>query len=297
MLRLTALVLLPTSNRLVDFFPVSLLALALFQKDFVLRLEKLLLALILVRPNRLSGLTHPVHDIPQRLGFTMLVCACGLGTQHGCAVYHCGMDIPGDQHGHVTSRRHEMHENVVLALGSGHEDGADDVAGLVHDFDDLVRLQGNELHGRIVVQCQAVDAAVTAETNNGSFHVGVGDWATIAEEIAVEEKVSSQPTNRWSVRFLCHFSQMLVEVVVDVGVEGLRQGHGLLESRMGFEDVFQKLTRGRLASLSEPVVGDQNISVWAPDTVHKYGLLAHSNVTSRCAGDGGKTGECLRDVV
>ena len=66
------------------------------------------------------------------------------------------MDVLRYEHGHVAGRGNEFHEDAVLALGAGHEDGFDLVAGFVHRFDDLVRLQGNEFHCRVVVQRQPI---------------------------------------------------------------------------------------------------------------------------------------------
>ena len=53
---------------------------------------------------------------------------------HGC------VHVLGDEDGHVASRGDEFHEDAVLALGAGHEDGFDLVAGFVHRLDDLVGL-------------------------------------------------------------------------------------------------------------------------------------------------------------
>ena len=65
------------------------------------------------------------------------------------------------------------------------------MAGGVHCFDDLVGLQGDEFHGSVVVQREAVLAFVAAEADDGSGHSGVGDGGTVAKEVAVEEEVAA----------------------------------------------------------------------------------------------------------
>jgi len=65
----------------------------------------------------------------------------------------------------------------------------DSVAGVVHGLDDLVGLQGDEFHGGVVVQREAVDGFVVAEADDGACHAWVGDGGAVAEEVAVEEEV------------------------------------------------------------------------------------------------------------
>ena len=135
-------------------------------------------------------LAHAVHDIPQWLRLAVLVSGGGFGAQHGRAVDDCRVDVLGDQHGHIAGRGHEGHQDGVLALGAGHEDGFDLVAGFVHGFDDLVGLQGDEFHGGVVVEGEAVHGLVGGEADDGAGHAGVGDGGAVAEEVAVEEEVA-----------------------------------------------------------------------------------------------------------
>jgi hypothetical protein len=90
---------------------------------------------------------------------------------------------------------------------------------------------------------------------------------------------------------------MLVEVVVDVCVEGLGNTHCLLEGWVGLEDVFQQLACGRLTTFCHPVVWDENIAVWSPDTVNKDGLFRHGQMAGRSSSNSGEASKGLRNVV
>jgi len=68
-------------------------------------------------------------------------------------MHNSRMHVSRDKDRHVAGGSDQRHEDVVLALGSGHEDGGDDVAGSVHCFNDLTGLEGNEFHGGVVVEC------------------------------------------------------------------------------------------------------------------------------------------------
>ncbi len=71
---------------------------------------------------------------------------------------------------------------------------------------------------------------------------------------------------------------MFVQVVVDVGVVGLGDAEGLLEGRVGFEDVLEELAGCGLAAFSHPVFGDEDVAVWAPDAGDEDGLGGHGDV-------------------
>ncbi len=71
---------------------------------------------------------------------------------------------------------------------------------------------------------------------------------------------------------------MFVQVVVDVGVVGLGDAEGLLEGRVGFEDVLEELAGCGLAAFSHPVLGDEDVAVWAPDAGDEDGLGGHGDV-------------------
>lgn len=142
----------PLVDHRVDLLPVVLLALALFEEDLVLDTEELLLMYVCGWEDGPARLAHAVHDVPQRFGVAVFVRGSGFGAEHGCAMDNGSVHVLRDQHGHVAGRSHERHENAVLTLGAGHEDRFDLVTGLVHRLDDLVRLQGDELHSGVVVE-------------------------------------------------------------------------------------------------------------------------------------------------
>ena len=181
----------PRSDNIIDILPIRLLAMALFQEYLILHLQQLLLMAIRRRLHRFPRFAHPIHDIPQGLGVAMLVRRGGLGAQHGGAVHHRGVDVLRDQDGHVAGRGHEFHQDAILALGAGHEDGFDLVAGLVHGLDDLVGLQRDEFHGGVVVERQPIDGFVGGEADGGAGHARVGDGGAVTEEVAVEEEVAA----------------------------------------------------------------------------------------------------------
>ena len=141
--------------------------------------------------HRFARLAHPVHDIPQGFGVAVLIRRGGFRAQHSGTVNHGGVHVLRDQDGHVARRSHEFHQDAVLALGAGHEDGFDLVAGLIHGLDDLVGLQGDEFHGGVVVERQSVDGLVGGKADGGTGHARVGDRGAVAEEVAVEEEVAA----------------------------------------------------------------------------------------------------------
>lgn len=164
---------------------------ALLQEDLVLHLQQLLLMAIRRGLDRFARFAHPIHDVPQGLGVAILIRRGGFRAQHGGAVHHRGVNVLRDQDGHVAGRGHEFHQDAVLALGAGHEDGFDLVAGGVHGLDDLVGLQGDEFHGGVVVERQPIDGFVGGEADGGAGHARVGDGGAVAEEVAVEEEVAA----------------------------------------------------------------------------------------------------------
>lgn len=171
------------------------------------------------------------------------------------------------------------------------------MAGLVHGLDDLVGLQGDEFHGGVVVERQSVDAFVGGEADGGAGHARVSDGGAVAEQVAVEEKVAAQVGDAGGFGFGLHVLEMLVQVVVDVGVVGVGDGHGVLEGWVGFEDVLEKLAGGGLAAFGHPVAGDENVAVGAPDALDEDGFGGHGDVAGGGTGDGGYTGECLISIV
>lgn len=90
---------------------------------------------------------------------------------------------------------------------------------------------------------------------------------------------------------------MLVQVVVDVGVVRIGDGHGVLEGWVGFEDVLEELAGGRLAALGHPVAGDEDVTIGPPDALDEDGFRGHGDVAGGGTGDGGYTGESLVPVV
>ena len=207
------------------------------------------------------------------------------------------VDVLGDEHGHVAGGGHEGHEDGVLALGAGHEDGFDLVARFVHGLDDLVGLEGDEFHGGVVVEGEAIDGFVGGETDDGTGHAGVGDGGAVAEEVAVEEEVAAEVSDGRGVLVALHVFEVLVEVVVDVGVVGFGDTQDLLEGWVGFEDVLEELAGGGLSAFCHPVVWYEDITVRAPDSLHKNWLRRHGDVTGRGARYRRQTGECLVTIV
>lgn len=142
------------------------MALTLLQEDLILNLKQGLDRFIGCRADELAGLTHAVHDAPEILCFAVGVSTGGLCTEHGSTVADGGVDVAGNENGHVTGGGDEGHENVVLALRAGHEDGTDLVPGLVHRRDDLQRLQRDEFHRPVVVQRQPIEGFVTGQADD-----------------------------------------------------------------------------------------------------------------------------------
>lgn len=225
----------------IHHFSKLSLAVTLLEEDLVLDVEQGLDGLCGGGVDELARFAHAVHDAPEVLGLAVGIGAGGLCAEHGGAVADGGVDVAGDQDGHVAGGGDERHEDVVLALRSRHEDGADLVAGLVHGRDDLQRLQRDELHGAVVVQREAVEGLVARQAHDGAGHGRVRDRRPVAEQVAVEEKVAAQVADRWRRRPLLHVLQVLVEVVVDVARRRLGHGHGLVVRRVRLEDVFQQL--------------------------------------------------------
>ena len=271
---------LRSPRNLIHHPPKHLLPLTLLQENLILHPQQLLHAFRRRRPHDLPRLAHPVHDAPQILGLAIVsrIRARGFGAQHRGAVADRRMHVARDQDGHVARGRDERHQDVVLALGAGHEDGADFVAGLVHGGDDLVRLEGNELHRAQVVEAEAVEALVAAEADYRAGHGRVRDGGAVPEQVAVEEEVAAQVGDGGCVVAGLHVAQVLVQVVVDVGVVLLRHAEGVLVRGVGFEDVLEELARRGLAAFGHPVVWDDAVAVGAPDAVDEDGLGRHDEV-------------------
>ena len=206
---------------------------------------------------------------------------------HGC------VHILGDEDRHVACRSHEAHEDVVLALRAGHENGMDLMAGFVHLVDDLVGLKRDELHCGVVKERKTIDGLVTAQANDRACHTWVGNGRAIAEEIAIEEEVTAKVRDSGRLLLLLHILKMLVEIIVDVGIVRFRDTECLLESRMCFEDVLQELSCCALTSLGHPVSWNQDVTIGAPDPLDEDRFRRHGNVTGRCTGDCCKTAERL----
>jgi hypothetical protein len=52
-----------------------------------------------------------------------------------------------------------------------------------------------------------------------------------------------------------------------------------------------------LTTLSHPELGEENITVWTPDTRNKYRLSGQSQVACRGSGDGSQTSESLGEII
>lgn len=273
------------------------LALTLLEEDLILDVEQGLDGLCGGGADELAGLAHAVHDAPEVLGLAVGVGAGGLCAEHGGAVADGGVDVAGDQDGHVAGGGDERHEDVVLALRARHEDGADLVAGFVHGRDDLQRLQRDELHRPVVVQGQPVEGLVARQAHDGAGHGRVRDRRAVAKQVAVEEKVAAQVADRGRRAPFLHVLEVLVEVVVDVARRGLGHGHGLVVRRVRLEHVFQQLARRGLPALGHPEVGDDAVPVRAPDARHEDWVLREHQVAGRCAGDGGQARKRLGLIV
>lgn len=181
-------------NSLIDHPPKLPLAFTLLQKHLVLDIQQLLDTFIRTGSDNLARLAHPVHDAPQILGATVWICTRRLRPQHGRAVTHRSMHVPRDQNGHVTSRRDQLHQDLILALAATHEDAGYFVAGVVHRRNNLPRLQRDELHCPVIIQRQPIQTFVAAQSDHAAAHCGIRDRAPVTEEIAVEEKVAAKVT-------------------------------------------------------------------------------------------------------
>ena len=82
--------------------------------------------------------------------------------------------------------------------------------GIVHCFDDLMRLKRNELHGGVVVESQAILGFIVTEADHGASHTRIGNGRSIAEEITVEEEMSAKPRNGGGLSLHLHFLEMFV---------------------------------------------------------------------------------------
>lgn len=208
-----------------------------------------------------------------------------------------GMNILRDQNWHVAGRGHESHQNVILALGTGHEDGCDLVAGFVHCFDDLVGLEGDELHRGIVVQSKAIDALIAAEPDDRPGHAGIRDWRPISKKVSIEEEMTSKVGDGWRLGLGLHILEMLVEIVINISIVRLRYAQGLLKGRMGLENMLEKLAGCTLASFGHPVLRNQHISIRPPHPRDKHRLGGHGNVAGGRPCNGCQTSERLSPVI
>lgn len=279
-------------DRLIDPLPILLLRPTLIQKYAILCLQKLLHPRLPSRPHRPPRLAHPLHDAPQPLPITGR-----LGPQHGRAVNHSSMHIPRNQHGHVARRRHEVHENPILALAARHPDARNRVAGTVHRLDNLPRLQRDELHGGVVQQRHGVAARVGAHADERAAHAGVGDGRAVAPEVAVEEEVAAEVRDGRRVRFGGEVVQVVVEEVVDVLAGCLGGLEGFAVGGVRLEHVLQELAGGGLASLGHPEPGEEHVPVRTPYSGHEDGVLGHGEVAGGRPGHGGEPGEGLGHIV
>lgn len=182
----------PILHHVIHVFPVRPLRPALLQEYSVFHSQQLFLDRVRGRMHKLSGLAHSPHDIPQRLRRAHGICTRRLRSEHGRAMDHSGMHVARNHHRHATRRGDQVHENGILALRARHEDGRDGVAGGVHGFDNLARLQRDELHGGVVDQRETGDRGVAAEADDGASHAWIGDGRAVAKEVAVEEDVAAE---------------------------------------------------------------------------------------------------------
>lgn len=210
---------------------------------------------------------------------------------------HGGVDVPRDQHRHVARRGDQLHQDLVLALTSTHEDAADLVPGLVHGRDDLPRLQGDELHRAVIVQREPVQALVAAQAHDRPSHGGVGDRTPVPKQVAVEEEVLAEVAHAGRIPHLLEVEQVLVQKVVDVARRTLRHRNGLVVGRVCLQDVFEKFSSGRLSTFRHPVVRDDAVPVRSPYARYEHRIFGHDEMARRRTGDRGETGECLRLVV
>ena len=182
--------LIPQTHCFVNQGPILALFLQLLKEDRILDIQQGLFVITVHGRHLPPRLTHAVHDLPQVFCLAVVVDASSFGAQHGRAVTYGGVDVPRDQDGHVACCGDEFDQDVVLALRARHEDGVEGVAGFIHVFDDLLRLQGYELQCAVVPDSEAVDGLVGADSYHGSLHAGVGYRRPVAPEVAVEEEVA-----------------------------------------------------------------------------------------------------------
>ena len=76
-----------------------------------------------------------------------------------------------------------------------------------------------------------------------------------------------------------HVFEMLVQVVVDIRVVALCDTEDLLERWVSFQDMLQKLSCGGLSAFGQPIIRDEDIAVWSPDTFDEDRLGRHGNMT------------------
>lgn len=283
---------------MVNLAAVRLLRLAHLQVHLILGIEQSLLALVGAGLNQAAALAHAVHDAPECLWLAALFVVAGrLGAEHGGTVDDGSVDVARYKHGHVARGGHEVHEDGVLALRAGHEDGGNLVARLVHLLNDLAGLHGNKLHGGIVPERHVVEALVAVESNHDTLHVGIGNGGSVTPQVTVEEVVAAEVCHGRGVLLLGHLLEVRVEVIVNVLVLGSGECLGLVEGRVNVEHMTKQLASGRLPALGHPVIGQQHVAVRAPDARNKDGLFGHGQVAGGGTGDGGESGKGLRQVV
>ena len=200
----------------INHLPELSLALTLLKEHLVLDLEQRLDGFIGSGTNELSRLAHAVHDAPQILCLAVSIGTGRFGAEHGGTVADGGVDVAGNEDRHVAGGGDQGHQDVVLALRTGHEDGADLVARVVHRRNDLMRLQRDELHRSVVVQRQPIERLVAGQPNHRSRHGWVCNRRPVAEQIAVEEEVAPQIADRRRRGAFLHVLEVLVEEIVDV---------------------------------------------------------------------------------
>ncbi|KAH3661648.1 hypothetical protein OGAPHI_006498 [Ogataea philodendri] len=233
----------------------------------------------LVRNRVCSARNSRVSSALDRGTFTVLQSVlCSNSSQHGSTKHNRSVDVSWNHDWKTRAVGKQSHQESVTALASTHENGINLVAGSLHLLDDVSCLLTNELARSKILHSKGVQGNVHALANNRGPHCRVGNWRSIAVEIAVKEQVLGQRNNRPLLGGLLEHLQSRVEVIKSGSSRSLRCNTQFSIGRMGGQNVCQKRTCAGLASFGQPETLGHHVSIWTPNSFHKDRLVVQTDM-------------------